>query len=254
MRRRLVVASMILVSMSLGACSVSPPARFEAYLGPASVQGRGQEPDRLALPSGRLEAGLLVLNDTTHPGSAPPLSDPRLAALSRRIQDQVEQHFPITVTEVLPASGIAPAGDVQQFDRLAKKHETDYLLLVIVSSSESEIPVRLPLGGASRGAGGRGLVPGYRAKNFALVEVNLLEARTGRIVVQAHGRDWASLHQLNIPIESNLYPVVRRSFEVAPIYPTSDEAYDTLRAIASEEALEQALWHLRDAWPRAVPT
>ncbi len=108
MRRRLVVASMILVSMSLGACSVSPPARFEAYLGPASVQGRGQEPDRLALPSGRLEAGLLVLNDTTHPGSAPPLSDPRLAALSRRIQDQVEQHFPITVTEVLPASGIAP--------------------------------------------------------------------------------------------------------------------------------------------------
>ena len=252
MRVSIAFASLLFLSSLAGGCvSASPPGRIQVYLGPMAQDGNGPVHDRLKLPSDVLEVGLLVINDTTDPGSAPPLSELILSSLTNRVREQVELNFPIQVTKVLQPHGIAPDGNVQQFVRLAKEHALDYLLLAIFSSSESEIPTYLPLGGFPQGPGGRGSTPGYEARNFALVEMALLEGVAARPLVKACGQAYANLYQLNVPLQSNVYPVVRRSGRVPPIYPTEENAHDTLRGVAGDEALKQALMHLKAAWAQA---
>jgi hypothetical protein len=55
---------------------------------------------------------------------------------------------------------------------------------------------------------------------------------------------------LNVPINSNAYPVIHRSLRVAPIFPPEKDAKDILRSIAGDEALEQAVSKLEQAWKK----
>jgi hypothetical protein len=52
-----------------------------------------------------------------------------------------------------------------------------------------------------------------------------------------------------VPMESNVYPVVRRSQTQPPIYPNSEgDAFDTLRWVSGQDAIAQAVMHLEEAW------
>ena len=230
----------------LVACGSETPARMNAYLGPAG--GQGASAGQPSLPEGRIQAGLLVINDTTDPGSAPPLSPEAFASLSEGIRVQVMQAVPITFVKVIDNNGITPNGNSQQIVALARQAGVPYIMVAILSSNESEVPTYLPINGIVQGGGGPATTPGYEAENFALAELALLDGNTGSALVQTHGRAFATLYRLNVPTESNVYPVVVRARLFNPIYPQGNNAHDTLRGIAADDAIKQSVMKLTTEW------
>ena len=100
-----------------------------------------------------------------------------------------------------------------------------------------------------QGGGGRGGLLGYRAENYARLELALLDAQTGQLVVNADGQAWAVLNRLAVPLESNVYPVVFRAQTQPPIYPNSEgDAFETLRWVSGQDAIAQAVMHLKEVW------
>jgi hypothetical protein len=87
-----------------------------------------------------------------------------------------------------------------------------------------------------------------------LVELALMDVAPGQLVARADGRAWSQLLRLDVPIESNVYPVIHRSLRAAPIYPPEEQAKDVLRSIAGDEALEQAVMHLQQSWAKRSPS
>ena len=205
-----------------------------------------------------MEVGLLVLNDTTAEDSAPPMSKELLDSLTDRVGGLVQKEFPITVVKILETNAVEPNSDAKQFVQLANSHGVDYMVLAIFSSAEVEYPTFFAFGPTqpSEGGGtpGRGSQLGFRAENYALVEMAVLDPNHDQVIVQADGRDWASLDRLNVPVESNNFPVIRRSRRVSPIFPTEENAHDALRGVSGSEALDQALMHLKEAWNEKFAT
>ena len=63
------------------------------------------------------------------------------------------------------------------------------------------------------------------------------------------GQAWATLERLAVPLESNVYPVVRRAQTQPPIYPKSEsDAFETLRWVSGQDAIAQAVMHLEEEW------
>ena len=219
MRIQNIVSWLVLVVFAclLLACGSETPARMNAYLGPGGSKGASSSLP--SMPDGKIQAGLLVINDTSDPESAPPLSPEAFAALSEGIRVQIMNTMPISFVKVLNNNGITPNGDSQQMVALARQEGVSYLMLAILSSNESEVPTYLPINGIIQGGGGPPTTPGYEAQNFALAEFALLDGNSGNSLLQTHGRAYATLYRLNVPTESNAYPVVVRSRLFNPIFP-----------------------------------
>ena len=90
---------------------------------------------------------------------------------------------------------------------------------------------------------------GYRAENYARTELAFLDGKTGQPIVTTDGQAWATLERLAVPLESNVYPVVRRAQTQLPIYPNSEaDAFETLRWVSGQDAIGQAVMHLGEVW------
>ncbi len=240
-QRNLVGAVALLAIVT--ACSVAPPLRMDTYLGPDVATGTTGVTDHRRPSPIPGEVGLLVVNDTTGPGSAAALSQEVLSFLVERIKHQLGRNLPMKVTKVFSPGGLGPDRGRQALLRLTAQEAIEYLVVAVLSSAESEAPVQLSLGGPESVS-----VPGIQIKNFGLVEVALVEGKTGSVLIRAQGRAWASLDRLAASGRSHQYPVIRRSSRMAPIFPKADQAPDLLRALAGEEALEQAMLHFEEAW------
>lgn len=234
----------------LVACTMKPASRMDAYLGPASNQESVEFSQRLTSMKSSLEAGILLINDTTEKNSAPALSPETKAFLANQVRLRVGEKLPIRVTKEIstdePLNGQAPT----QLQQLARDNHLSYLLVAVFSSEESEIPVFVPLTGDPEQGGTRPKVLGFEANNYALAELALLDVESGRVVLRSDGRAWSRLNRLKVPVESNSYPVIHRSLRPAPIYPKEENAKEVLRSIAGDEALEQAVMHLQEQWPK----
>ena len=242
--------SLVLLVVFVQGCAASVQPKLASYLGSASVQKPSYVSVLSHIQQGeRLSTGLVVINDTSSPESAPSLSKESFARFAYELQDQLEHQFPVNVVKVLGSEDITSSNEVPQLGQIGKSLGLDFMVLAIVSSSEVEVPDRLVLGGSLQGSGGgRGSVLGYRAENYALVELALIDVKTQQPVVHAEGNAWATLERLDVPLESNVYPVVRRDLLIPPIYPTEEDAHDTLRGVAADDALKQAFLHLREIW------
>ena len=245
---RLFPLVLLLVYVMQG-CAANVQPKLPNYLGTGSLQ----EPSHASMLShmqqgDRLSAGLVIINDTSSSQSAPALSQDYFASFAKELQYQLEHQFPVTVVKVLESSEIPSSNGEPQLGQLGKSHGLDFLVVAILSSSEVEYSDRLPLGGSLQGMGGRSLVVGFRSENYALVELALLDVKTQQPVVHVEGNARATLERLDIPLGSNVYPVVRRAQLIAPIYPTEEGAHDTLRIVAADDALKQAFMHLSEVW------
>lgn len=250
--RGLPLLSSFLVSAMLAAgCSMKPPARIGAYLGPGAESAQTIQADLRALTDAPQQVGLLLINDTSFQDSAPALSDHGMAFISDAVRQRIEEKTPIRIAKVLPSSGVTPQSTQLTISSLGRAQGVPYVLVVVFSSMESEIPLMLPFGGDPEQGGGRPKALGFEAINYALAELALLETSSGKVVARSDGRAWTRLNRLNVPVKSNAYPVIHRSRRVAPIYPREEDAKDILRSIAGDEALEQAVMHLQEAWPKA---
>jgi len=249
--RPLTLLSAFLVGTVLSAgCSTKPPARITAYLGPAVESVQTTPAGLRPLAEAQLQTGLLLINDTSHVDSAPALSDGSLAFLSDAARHRIEQKTPIRITKVLPSSGLTPETAQETVISLGREQGVPYILVVVFSSMESEIPLMLPFTGDPEQGGGRPGASGFEAINYALAELALLETGSGKVVARSEGRAWSRLNRLYVPVMSNAYPVIHRSLRVAPIYPKEENAKDVLRSVAGDEALEQAVYLWEMAWAK----
>jgi len=195
-----------------------------------------------------------MINDTTYAQSAPALSSPVLNELAARLAEQLQKNFSFTITEVMFPENMAPGHGVEQFIHLGREKKAPFLFVAMLSGTDVEVPAHLPVSGMFTGGYGPATALGYQLENYALDEMVLLDGATGDPLISVQGQAWATLYDLTIPIQSNVYPVVRRSQRFPPIYPTEETAHDTLRYVTAEEAMDQALMHLREKWkPVAAP-
>jgi hypothetical protein len=248
---------MLLSALLVGAvfaagCSAQPPARLGAYLGPGVESVRTTPEEFKALADAQRQAGLLLINDTSLPGSAPALSRQALAYLSDAVRRRIEAGTSIRLVKALSSSDLTPETAQQAVISLGKAEGVPYVLMVVFSSMESEIPLMLPATGDPEQGGGRPAISGFEAINYALAELALVETASGKVVARSEGRAWSRLNRLYVPIQSNAYPVIHRSQRVAPIFPKEEDAKDVLRGVAGEEALEQAVYQLGMAWSKSA--
>ena len=251
MWRHILTVVGLLVLVLNGACSFNnTPKRLPVYLTPMPATGEAAVKGN-TLPLGDITGVLVVINDTGFQESAPGLQPGTLQNLGGYLQEEVHKQLPIQLSPVLYPDGLKPNGSADQYIQLAKDHGVPYLLLAILSSSEVEFSDRFPLGGTQGGGGGRGWLVGWRAENYARLELALLEVQSGKLMVSKDGQAWAVLERLAVPMESNVYPVVRRAQIQAPIYPNSEgDAFETLRWVSGQDAIAQAVMHLGEAWKK----
>lgn len=253
MRRR--GLAILIVFCSFHGCASDPPPRLEAYLGPISQPAEPRPQASAARLAEGVESGLVVINDTTAPGSAPALSGEVLDELVRVLRGRLERAIPaVKVAKVLRPAGMTPDGDPRPFTEMAKKEGLERILLAIFSSTEMESPAYLPLGGIRGGAGGMDARPGYEVRNFARLELALLDGKSGQIILRTDGQAYATLYRLDISLKTNTYPVVYRDQLTAPIFPQESVAYDVLRGVSSDDAIKQALMHFKIDWDRKFPS
>jgi hypothetical protein len=186
-----------------------------------------------------------LIADTTAPDAAPSLPDQALVQLTERLQEQVTQFLPITIDKIIPAEGIRPDGRMSRFSELGKTHGVDYLVVVVVSSTEVEYPIYVFLGWTTH------MQPGLRRDNWSLIEVVLVDVRSGQSLLHAEGRGWATLDRPTTPGINQWYPVIWLR-PLDPNWrwwpPTYEGAPHTLRIIAMREAEKRVVLNLQDAW------
>lgn len=241
-----VVRGLLLFCLSLlpwGCASSVPPSRLVDYV----PLDQSSSPDALLKAEQKpLRAGLVLVSDTAAPDAGPNLPDEALAKLGERLKQEISRVLPITIAAVIVPEKIGPSdGTRTQFPDLARKHGLDYLAIVVVSSTEQEYPVSLFLGWTTH------MQPGYRRDNWSLLEFALLDAKNGKVIVQAEGRGWATLDRPAAPGINQWYPVVylrpqdpeRRFWP-----PTYEGAPYTLRVVSFDQAAKRLTLQLQNAW------
>jgi hypothetical protein len=205
--------------------------------GDETLTGIGQRP---------LQAGLVVVSDTTEPGAASNLPDEALARLIESLQQDIGRAIPVAIKEVIPADRIRPRaqGDWAQFAELGRQRGLDFLVIVVVSSTEQEYPVTLFLGWTTHAQ------PGFRRDNWSLLEFALLDLKRNRTVIQAEGRGWATLDRPSAPGINQWYPAIylRPQDERRIWPPTYEGAPNTLRVVSFEQAAKRLVLKLQNSW------
>ena len=242
MHRLWFVTGCLLLCLQVAACaSTTPPRRLAEYLGQQSVKEIASAP----LPPRPIHAGLVVIPDTSAPGATPLLPDEALNRLTETLQEQVSEMTPIIIDKIIPAEGIRADGDPAEFRQLGQQYALDYLVVIVASSTEQEYPMMMFLGWVTHAQ------PGWRRDNWSLLEVALVEAKTGHTLLRAEGRGFATLDRPSAPGINQWYPVIwLRPQDPARRYwpPSYAGAPNTLRVVAMNEAAKRLVLNLQEAW------
>jgi hypothetical protein len=242
MRRFWILIGYLVLFVQVAACaSTTPPRRIVDYLGQQSMEQIAST----SLPPRPIHAGLVIVPDTSAPQAAPLLPDEALNRLTERLQRELSQMTPVVIDTIIPADGIRPDGDPSELRWLGEQHGVNYLVMVIASSTEQEYPMTLFLGWVTHAQ------PGWRRDNWSLLEVALVDTKTGQALLHAEGRGFATLDRPAAPGINQWYPVIwlRPQDPVRRYWPpTYAGAPNTLRVVAMNEAAKRLVLNLQDAW------
>lgn len=228
-------------------CSIQQPSRIDAYLSPSPLRATGMTPMPRPSKVGGLNAGLLVINDTTAESSAPPLSSQGLHVFTDQTRMQVSQAVPINLTKMLPSTAIKANGQTEQFIRASREAGVEYLVLVVISSTEMESPATFAIEVGSES------FAGTSTQNYSLVEIGLLDGRTGAVLVRAEARERATLKRLNNEFVTSHYPMITRDGGVRLPWWQIRDQHDALRVASGVEALTEAVQRFEKAWENVFP-
>jgi hypothetical protein len=245
MRDRAAKFSLLLSMFFFVSCaSAVPPTRIGSYI---STEQPADEESLAKIEPRPLQAGLVLVSDTADPGAAPNLPDEAMVRLGEALKQDIGRAIPVTIKEVVPADHIRPQpnGDWAQFADLARQRGLDYLVVVVLSSTEQEYPVTVFLGWTTHAQ------PGFRRDNWSLLELALLDLKQNKTLLRAEGRGWATLDRPTAPGINQWYPVVylrpqdpeRRFWP-----PTYEGAPNTLRVVSFEQAGKRLAGKLQNSW------
>ena len=192
--------AVLLVGMLLlvGCASTTPPSRLGQYVSAGSSADSIGE----GLPIPRpVRAALVVLTDRSAPEAAPGVPEQAQERLAETLRERINQGFPLRIERVVNL-GEVPAGSVPNWTEVARQQGVEYLVVVVLSSTEQEYPTSLFLGWTSHRQ------PGFRRDNWSLAEAALIDGRTGNLLLQAEGRAMATLDSPTAPGINQWYPVI----------------------------------------------
>jgi hypothetical protein len=191
----------------------------------------------------KLQVGLAFVPNIVQSDPPTSLSEDSLARFTARTKFELENKVPLDIQEVVRLETLQKGNSAEQLKGLAKDEKFEFVILILTSSEEVKTPAYLDASSPDVG-----ILPGNEIQNYALVEVALVDLQSGKSLIQAHGRSYALLEQLDVPLESNRYPLVKGSAMTNRMYPTEDMALEVLRTVALEEALDQAIMKFDHEW------
>ncbi len=228
-------------ALLMGCASASPPSRLGQYV-PLVSSADDRE---LQLPSTRpVRAALIVLADNSADDAAPGIPEAAQDGIAQRLREQINQGFPIVIEHAMNL-GEVPAGTVPNWTKIAQQQGVDYLVVVVLSSTEQQYPVSLFLGWTTHNQ------PGFRRDNWSLAEAALIDVSTGHSLLRAEGRGMATLDSPMAPGINQWYPVIylRPQDPERRLWPPSfDGAPLTLRVVSMEQAARRLAGNLQRAW------
>ncbi len=239
------VISGLLGAVLVTACAARvPPSRLGDYV---SAERQVSEEALTQIEQRPLRAGLVLVSDTAEAGAAPNLPDEAFVRLGETLKQDISRAIPVTMTEGLPAESIRPQpnGDWAQFADLGRQRGLDYLVVVVLSSTEQEYPVTLFLGWTTHAQ------PGLRRDNWSLLEFALLDLKNNVPLLKAEGRGWATLDWPTAPGINQWYPVVylRPQDPERRIWPpTYEGAPNTLRVVSFDQAEKRLALKLQNSY------
>lgn len=224
-----------------GCAAATPSSRLSRYVAPV-----GSEESAILLPVQRpLRTVLVVLADRSAQEAAPGLPEEAQSRLADTLSARVNRGFPIAIERVVNLGEVPAGAPPPNWIDLAGQQGVDFVLVVILSSTEQEYPVSLFLGWTTHRQ------PGFRRDNWSLAEAAFLDGRTGRQLLHAEGRAMATLDSPTAPGISQWYPVIylRPQNPERRIWPPSyDGAPVTLRVVSMEQAAARLAGNLQRAW------
>jgi len=234
---------LLVAPLILSACaSAVPPNRLAAYLGHEGVSGLSVA----ELPAQRpIRAGLVLIVDTAAPDAAPALPEEAANRVAEMLRDEINRVTPFSIQSILPNEGIKPGGDPAPLLEFGKKHGVEYLAVAVLSSTEVEYPQTVFLAWTAHSQ------PGWRRDNWSLAELAIVDVKTGKTLIHAEGRGWATLDRPAAPGINQWYPVVwLRPLEPNWRWwpPTYEGAPNTLRVVAMNQAAKRLVLNLQGAW------
>ncbi|MDH4194338.1 MAG: hypothetical protein OEW33_03890 [Nitrospirota bacterium] len=239
-KSQLCILMIILMVMASGCSSTQP--RLQKYFEPEPESSSVLQDKLSANSSNRLPMGMVLLLSESHSPSSPSVSEDSWAQFTAQAKHKIQGHIPVTVQEVLYLNE-GPVGGKSDFLRELREHaKTDMVLVVAPSNREVEGPAQFDLlPEVSR-------INGSEIDHYSTVELGLLDLNSGKLLLQAEGNSFATLEQLDVPLASNRYPRVRGSGRTSSIYPAEGKALETLRMVAIDEALDQAVMKFTGKW------
>ena len=228
-------------ALLMGCASTTPPSRLGQYV-PLGAPADSRD---LRLPSTRpVRAALIVLADKSADDAAPGIPEQAQDRITQMIREQINQGFPIVVERAINLGEVS-AGTAPSWTEIARQHGVDYLVIVVLSSTEQQYPVSLFLGWTTHNQ------PGFRRDNWSLAEAALVDVSTGHPLLRAEGRGMATLDSPLAPGINQWYPVIylRPQDPERRLWPPSfDGAPLTLRVVSMEQAVRRLAGNLQRAW------
>ena len=225
----------------VGCAATTPPSRLSQYVPPAASVNTVDQ----GLPVPRpVRAALVVLNDPSAPDAAPGIPAQAQDRLAETLGERINQGFPLHIERVANLGEI-PEGTAPNWTEVARQQGVEYLVIVVLSSTEQEYPVSLFLGWTTH------MQPGFRRDNWSLAEAALVDGRTGNLLLHAEGRAMATLDSPTAPGINQWYPVIyfRPQDPERRIWPpTYEGAPVTLRVVSMEQAAKRLAGNLQRAW------
>ncbi len=246
------LALLIVLLLLLSGCSGPSPHRLQAHFesephGSEVIQGKlsAHSQDRLAV-------GMAIVLQAESVDAPLGITEGNWPQFSARVNHEIESLIPVSMEEVVLVDEIPSGEQITLLKGMGEKSQIEIVLVVLPYSQEVRVPAQFDL------LPEVSMINGYQTENYAMVELGLLDLKSGKLLLQSEGTSYATLEQLDVPLASNRYPRVRGSAMIDPIYPEEDRAVETLRMVALHEALEQAVMKLSGKWHDgargAIPT
>lgn len=239
----LAVTMLFLYLMS--GCSGSSPNRLQAHF---ETEPHPSQVIQARLPShsqDRLPVGLAIISHADSSQAPFAITEDTWSQFAARVKREVQNRFPVSMEEVVRVEGI-PSGDRDSlFKGMGGKSPIEIVLVVWPSGEEVKGPAHFDI------LPEVSTLTGHQTENHATVDLGFLDLKSGKLLLQSQGTSYATLEQLDVPLASNRYPRVRGSSMTNPIYPEEGKALETLRMVALNEALDQAVMKLAGKWPDA---
>ncbi len=190
----------------------------------------------------RLPVGLAIVLHADSSQAPLALTEATWPQFAARVNQKVQGVMPVSMKEVVRLDEI-PSGEKSTLLKgMGENSPIEMVLVLLPSGTEVTGPAHFDV------LPEVGTLNGHQTENHATVELGLLDLQSGKLLLQSQGTSYATLDQLDVPLGSNRYPRVRGSSMTNPIYPEEEKAVDTLRFVALNEALDQAVMKLAGKW------